>query len=114
MREDAERQVATCGVAGEDDFRGGFAEVLERVLEQCDALGQLARVRGCGGEGVGEEEHGGVFAGGVELGDDVGEDGEVLEGRWETVASSCLLFSMPKASSLIRLCGRWTYRGSIG
>lgn len=41
MREHAEREVAACRVAADDDVRGVFAEVLQRVAEEFDALRQL-------------------------------------------------------------------------
>ena len=94
MAQNAEREVAAGGVAADDDVTGVFAEVLQRVPEEFDALRELDRVGGCGGEGVGEEKDGGVFAGGVfaggvELGDDGVKDGDVLDGGWETVSSAC-------------------------
>lgn len=98
MRQDAEREVAACGVAGNDDVRRFLAEVLQRVPEEFDALGQLARVGGCGREGVVEEENGGVFAGRVELRDDVGENGDVVQSGWKAVSSSLCAFSIPDFS----------------
>ena len=86
--------------------------MLEGVAEQFDALGQLAWVGGFGGEGVGEVEDGGIFAGGVELVGDLGEDGDVLEGRWEAISSAYvpLAWSGSLVSWAVNL--PWTHRDS--
>ena len=88
MGDEAEGEVAACGVACEDYVLGRFMQRCEDVVEYFGGLAELAWVGGVGGKGVGWGEDG---EGGVRVGcfDDGGEEGEVARADGEVVAAAC-------------------------
>lgn len=90
VQEDSQRNVGTSRVTAQEDVFGRKASFAEDVAQGLDALLQLGRIDGMGGQSVRDKEHGEVVAGSMQALDEIPAEIEIeVVGAERETASFC-------------------------